>query len=64
MEGWGWQANKIFGERWLPGEEPANMVSPSSSSIVDWTVNLLMDSNGAGWNDHLVDAMFLSFEAQ
>ena len=39
---------KIFGERWLPGEEPAKVVSPSSSSTIDWTVNLLMDSNGAG----------------
>ena len=26
---------KIFGERWLPGEEPAKVVSPSSSSTVD-----------------------------
>ena len=55
---------KIFGERWLPGEEPAKVVSPSSSSTIDWTVNLLMDPNGAGWNDHLLDAMFLPFEAQ
>ena len=43
---------KIFGERWLPGEEPAKVVSSSSSSTIDWTVNLLMDSNGASWNDH------------
>ena len=55
---------KIFGERWLPGEEPAKVVSPSSSSTIDWTVNLLMDPNGSGWNDHLLDAMFLPFEAQ
>ena len=54
---------KIFGERWLPGEEPAKVVSPSSSSTIDWTVNLLMDPNGSGWNDHLLDAMFLPFEA-
>ena len=39
---------KIFGERWLPGEEPAKVVSPSSSSTVDWTMNMLMDLNGAG----------------
>ena len=55
---------KIVGERWLPGEEPAKVVSPSSSSTIDWIVNLLMDSNGVGWNDHLLDAMFLPFEAQ
>ena len=55
---------KIVGERWLPGEEPAKVVSPSSSSTIDWIVNLLMDSNGASWKDHLVDAMFLPFEAQ
>lgn len=25
---------------------------------------MLMDSSGAGWNEQLVDAMFLPFEAQ
>ena len=55
---------KIFGERWLPGEEPAKVISPSSSIIVDWTVSMLLDPNGVGWNDQLVDAMFLPFEAQ
>ena len=63
-EGWGWQANKFFGERWLPGEEPAKVISPSNSISTDWTVSRLLVSNGVGWNNQLVDAMFLPFEAQ
>ncbi|KAK9991870.1 hypothetical protein SO802_026855 [Lithocarpus litseifolius] len=55
---------KIFGERWLSGEEPAKVISPSNSISADWTVSRLLDLSGAGWNDQLVDAMFLPFEAQ
>ena len=55
---------KFFGERWLPGDEPAKVISPSNSATVKWTVSMMMDPSGAGWNEHLVDAMFLPFEAQ
>ena len=55
---------KFFGERWLPGEEPAKVISPSNSISTDWTVSRLLVPNGAGWNNQLVDAMFLPFEAQ
>lgn len=55
---------KFFGERWLPGDEPAKVISPSNSATVKWTVSMMMDLSGAGWNEHLVDAMFLPFEAQ
>ena len=40
------------------------MISPSNSISADWTVSRLLDPNGAGWNNQLVDAMFLPFEAQ
>ena len=55
---------KFFGERWLPGEEPAKVISPSNSISTDWTVSRLLVPNGASWNNQLVDAMFLPFEAQ
>ena len=54
---------KFFGERWLPVEEPAKVISPLNSISTDWTVSRLLVLNGAGWNNQLVDAMFLPFEA-
>nr|POE65490.1 hypothetical protein CFP56_59876 [Quercus suber] len=33
------------------------------NELPNWTVSRLLDSNGVGWNDQLVDAMFPSFEA-
>ena len=38
---------KIFGERWLPGEELAKEISPSNSIYAEWIVSRLLDSNGA-----------------
>ena len=38
---------KIFRERWLPGEEPAKVISPSNSISAEWIVSTLLDSNGA-----------------
>ena len=55
---------KIYGERWLPREELAKILSPSNSDTVEWTVSKLLDPCGDGWNSQLVDAMFLPFEAQ
>ena len=54
---------KIFRERWLLGEELAKVISASNSISADWTMSMLLDPNGAGWNDQLVDAIFLPFEA-
>ena len=64
MEGWDGKQVKIFGDRWLPGEEPTKVISPLNSITADWTVSRLLDLNGADWNNQLVDAMFLPFEAQ
>jgi len=33
---------KIYGERWLPGEEPAKILSPSNNTTVEWTVSKLL----------------------
>ena len=55
---------KIFRERWLPGEEPAKVISPLNSISTEWIVSRLLDPTGVGWNDQFVDAMFLPFEAQ
>ncbi|XP_075645257.1 uncharacterized protein LOC142616260 [Castanea sativa] len=49
---------------WLLRDEPAKVISPSNNVTVKWAVSMLMDPGGAGWNEHLVDAMFLPFEAQ
>ena len=55
---------KIFGDRWLPREKPAKVISSLNSIPAEWTVSRLMDPCGARWNDQLMDAMFLPFEAQ
>jgi len=55
---------KIFGDRWLPGEDPAKVISPSNSISTKWIVSRLLNPDGAGWNAQLVDTMFLPFEAQ
>ena len=55
---------KTFGDRWLPGEELAKVISPSNSISTEWTMSRLLNLDGAGWNAQLVDTMFLSFEAQ
>lgn len=55
---------KIYGDRWLPGKEPAKVVSPLNSISVEWSVSSLLNPYRAGWNAQLVDAMFLPFEAQ
>ena len=39
---------KIFRERWLPGEEPAKVISPLNSISTDWIVSRLLDPNGVG----------------
>ena len=55
---------EIFEDRWLPGEEPTKVISPSNTISTEWTVSRLLNSDGAGWNAQLVDSMFLPFEAQ
>ena len=64
MEGWDGKQVKIFGDRWLPGEEPTKVISPLNSITADWTVSRLLDPNGADWNNQLMDAIFLPFEAE
>ena len=38
---------KDFEDRWLPGEEPTKVISPSNSTSAEWTVSRLLDPNGA-----------------
>ena len=55
---------EIFEDRWLPGEEPTKVISPSNTISTERTISKLLNSDGAGWNAQLVDSMFLPFEAQ
>lgn len=54
----------IYGDRWLPGGDLACVVSPTNEDASNWVVEKLLTARGEGWNDQLVDALFLPFEAQ
>ena len=49
----------IYADRWLPNEGSAKIISPQVYTAKEWTVAQLIDSNGGGWNDHLIDSLFL-----
>ena len=54
----------IYADRWLPGEGSAKIISPQVDMAKEWIIAQLIDLNGGGWNDHLIDSLFLQFEAQ
>ena len=54
----------IYNDRWLPGEASACVVSPKIEEASNWVVANLLEPEGGGWNEQLVDALFLPFEAQ
>ena len=54
----------IYGDRWLLGGDSACVVSPKNEEASNWVVAKLLTSRGEGWNDQLVDALFLPFETQ
>ena len=53
----------IYRDRWLPRGDSAYVVSPKNKGALNWVVARLMTSRGEGWNEQLVDALFLPFEA-
>ena len=54
----------IYNDKWLPGEGSACVVSPKIEEASNWVVANLLEPEGGGWNEQLVDALFLPFEAQ
>ena len=54
----------IYNDRWLLGEVSACVVSPKIEEASNWVVANLLDPEGRGWNEQLVDDLFLPFEAQ
>ena len=54
----------VYGDRWLPGEDSACILSPKNGVASNWEVAKLLATRGEGWNDELVEALFLRFEAQ
>ena len=55
---------KIYADRWLPSTSPSKIISPQVDMVGEWTVSQLLDSSTGGWNHHLVESLFLPFEAQ
>nr|POE91473.1 hypothetical protein CFP56_14585 [Quercus suber] len=49
---------------WLPGEASDCVVSPKIEEATNWVVANLLELEGGGWNEQLVDDLFLPFEAQ
>ena len=47
----------------LGGGDSTCVVSPKNEEASNWVVAKLLTSRGEGWNDQLVDALFLPFEA-
>ena len=54
----------IYNDRWLPGGASAYVVSPKIEEASNYVVANLLEPGGGGWNDQLVDGIFLPFEAQ
>ena len=54
----------IYEDRWLPGGDSACILSPKNGVASNWEVAKLLTARGEGWNDQLVEALFLPFEAQ
>ena len=54
----------IYGNRWLPGGDSACILSPKNGVASNWEAAKLLAARGEGWNDQLVEALFLPFKAQ
>ena len=54
----------IYNDRWLPRGASACVVSPRIEEVSNWSVANLLEPGGGGWNEQLVDDIFLPFEAQ
>lgn len=54
----------IYADRWLPGARFAKIISPQVEMAKEWTVAQFIDSNLRGWNDRIIDSLFLQFVVQ
>ena len=54
----------IYNNRWLPGGASACVVSPRIEGVSNWSVTKLLELGEGGWNEQLLDEIFLPFEAQ
>ena len=54
----------IYGDRWLLGGDLACILSLRNGVASNWEVAKLLVARGEGWNDQLVETLFLPFEAQ
>lgn len=53
----------IYKDRWLPEGDSACVISLKNEEVSNRVVAKLLTSRGEGWNDQVVDALFLPFEA-
>ena len=54
----------IYNNMWLPRRASACVVSPRIEGVSNWSVAKLLEPGEGGWNEQLLDDIFLPFEAQ
>ena len=53
----------IYNDRWLPRGDSACIISPKKEEASNWVVANLLTPGGNGWDEQVIDALFLPFEA-
>ncbi|XP_074297338.1 uncharacterized protein LOC141628049 [Silene latifolia] len=57
-------STRVWGDAWLPGTQTGCIISPQVPGREGMMVAELLEVNGNGWNDALLDTMFLPFERE
>ena len=53
----------IYDDRWLPGRDSACIISLKKEEASNWVVANLLSPRENGWDEQVVDALFLPFKA-